>query len=554
MLQHLYIKNYALIESLDIDFHKGFSVITGETGAGKSIILGAISLLLGERADTKAIKPGTNKCIIEATYDIAQFNLKPFFDENELEYIPGECIIRRELSDTGKTRAFINDSPVSVSTLKAIGSQLVDIHSQHQNLLLNDRKFQLKVLDTVAQNSELLSTYTNLYSQYLEASRKLDDFEKILQQKKDNYDYQLFQLQEIDRAKLQVEEQEELEEEYKILNNAGEIKEVLFNADNLLSEEEGGIITKLNNCTRLLESLSNIYAKTHSLSERLNSCSIELDDIQAEISQLLYHVNFDPERQVYVSERLDLINSLEDKYHKANIKELLDFAESLRSEIKLYADSDETLRQMREEKETIFNKAFSEAQRLSNGRKKAIAKVEKNIKEKLLNLGMPNIQFQIKQEVQSQLNNTGIDVVTFLFSANSEMPLQDLTTIASGGEIARVMLSLKAILAAGSEMRTLIFDEIDTGVSGRIAEKMAVSMKEISRNGNQVISITHLPQIAAIGEYHYLVYKEDNGHSTQTHIKQLQQEERINEIAHMLSGTNITEAAVNNARALLSLP
>ena len=290
MLCHLYIKNYALIESLDIDFHKGFSVITGETGAGKSIILGALSLLLGERADIKAIKPGEGKCIIEAVYDISQFSLKKFFDENELEYQADECIIRRELSSTGKTRAFINDTPVSVTTLKALGNQLVDIHSQHQNLLLNDKKFQLKILDTVAHDEKLLSSYTEAYNQYLRARHELEHFEASLQQKRDKNDYQIFQLQEIDKAQLRSGEQEELEEEAKILDNAGEIKEALYKTDSMLSDETNGIVSRLNNCVNLLESLSKIYGKASSLAERLNTCAIEADDIRTEISQLLYHV------------------------------------------------------------------------------------------------------------------------------------------------------------------------------------------------------------------------------------------------------------------------
>ena len=465
MLCHLYIKNYALIESLDIDFHKGFSVITGETGAGKSIILGALSLLLGERADIKAIKPGEGKCIIEAVYDISQFSLKKFFDENELEYQADECIIRRELSSTGKTRAFINDTPVSVTTLKALGNQLVDIHSQHQNLLLNDKKFQLKILDTVAHDEKLLSSYTEAYNQYLRARHELEHFEASLQQKRDKNDYQIFQLQEIDKAQLRSGEQEELEEEAKILDNAGEIKEALYKTDSMLSDETNGIVSRLNNCVNLLESLSKIYGKASSLAERLNTCAIEADDIRTEISQLLYHVNFDPERQTYVNDRLDLINALEDKYHKANIQELLDFAESLRHDIEMNADSDETLRHLREQRDDCHRRAFDLAGKVSSARQSVIDKVEKEVIDNLTDLGMPKIRFKIQHDRQEELGSTGIDVVTFLFSANSSMPLQNLASTASGGEIARVMLSLKAILASSSQMRTIIFDEIDTGVS-----------------------------------------------------------------------------------------
>ena len=553
MLRHLFIKNYALIESLDIDFHRGFSVITGETGAGKSIILGALSLLLGERADTKAIKPGTSKCIIEASYDTSVLDLKSFFEENELEYDASECIIRRELYDTGKTRAFINDTPVAVSVLKALGVHLLDIHSQHQNLLLNNRDFQFKVLDTVAGNKDISDAYSVVYKEYQETAKKLADFENSLQSQKSNNEFRIFQLRQIDEANLKPAEQEELEEESKILNNTGEIKEALFKVEQLMSEEENGILERLSNCSSLLNSLSDIFPRVSSLSERLNSCSIELDDIQKDISHFLYQVNFDPERQIYVNERLDSIIALENKYHKGSIQELLDYAEVLRNEIGMFIDSDETLKKMSEEKKALYEKAYSLAQSLSASRKEAIKKVENNIKEHLALLGMPNIRFEVQHERQEQLSKNGIDVIRFLFSANKDMPLQDMASIASGGEIARFMLSLKAILSSGVPKQTLIFDEIDTGVSGRIAEKMALTMKSISDNGHQVISITHLPQIAAKGDFHYLVYKEDSKKATLTHIKQLQQEERIQEIAHMLSGSNITESAVSNARDLLNL-
>lgn len=552
MLSHLYIKNYALIESLDIDFHKGFSVITGETGAGKSIILGALSLLLGERADTKAIKSGANRCIIEATYDISSLHFKDFFDENNIEYDPDECIIRRELSNTGKSRAFINDTPVAISVLKILGNQLVDIHSQHQNLLLNDRKFQLKVLDSVAGNSSIRQEYSLAYHSFKEACDKLEDFENNLQGRKNNNDYLLYQLQEIDNAKLVDGEQEELEAEEKIQDNAESIKEALFRSNQLLGEGENNILSHLHECIRHMESLASTFPQAQPLTERLDSCAIELDDIQSEIADNLDRISFDPERQNYIHDRLNLIYTLENKYHKENIEELLSFAEGIRSEIQLFEDSDETLKQLREKRQQLLSRASSLAKTLSQTRQSVVRQIQDNICDRLLSLGMPNIRFEICIKPQENLTPTGMDAVTFLFSANKDTPLQDLSLTGSGGEIARVMLSLKALLSQGEKMQTLIFDEIDTGVSGRIAEKMAFTMKDISNDGNQVISITHLPQIAAKGDYHYLVYKEDSQDATLSHIKLLDKQERINEIAHMLSGSKITEAAISNAQNLIN--
>ena len=541
-----------MIESLDIDFHEGFSVITGETGAGKSIILGALSLLLGERADIKSIKPGTNRCIIEATYNISASNLKGFFDEYNIDYDEQECIIRRELSNTGKSRAFINDSPVAVSTLKLLGESLVDIHSQHQNLLLNDRKFQLKILDTQADNTAVYEKYSQAYHTLQEISNKLESFENNLQSKKNNNDYLLFQLQEIDTVQLQEGEQEKLEAEEKIQDNAENIKEALFQSSQLLNEEERSILSQLHRCIHYMESLSSTFPKTISLAERLDSCSIELDDIQNEISDHLEKISFDPKRQAYVHERLNLIYTLENKYHKENITELLSMAESIREEIQMFEDSDETIREMREEKERCYSQALSLAEELSGRRMSVIPQIEKDICSRLSSLGMPNVRFEVQLEKQETLTPSGMDSITFLFSANKDMPLLDLSGIASGGEIARVMLSLKALLSQRERLQTLIFDEIDTGVSGRIAEKMAYAMKDISNNGNQVISITHLPQIAAKGDYHYLVYKDDSGNATLSHIKLLDKQERINEIAHMLSGSQITDAAISNAQDLIN--
>lgn len=552
MLESLHIKNYALIESLDINFHKGFSIITGETGAGKSIILGALGMLLGERADAKSIKPGASHCIIEAIFDLSVFEITNFFSENGLDFDGKECIIRRELSNSGKSRAFINDTPVSVGALRDLGSQLVDIHSQHQNLLLNEKKFQLNILDTVAGNQDLAARYRSIFITFQETARKLELFEENLKQKQDNNDYVAFQLKELEGAKLNSGEQQELEEEAQMLNNAGEIKDCIFRAKNLLSDEETGITKKISECARILQNLSNIYPKITQLSERLDSCAIELEDIEQELSEHCENITFDPERQTFVNERLDILNSLENKFHKKSVEELITLTKDLQNEIELLADSSSILEKLLTEKKELEKEANSLAQQLSTTRLNVIGKVEEYIQERLRSLGIPNIRFVIHLEKEQKPSLNGIDNVTFLFSANKDMPLQDIATVGSGGEIARVMLSLKALLSRNKQMRTLIFDEIDTGVSGRIAEKMALMMKEISNNGNQVISITHLPQIAAIGEHHYLVYKEDFNGKTTTKIRLLSPEERVTEIAHMLSGATLTKAAVSNAKALLN--
>ncbi|MBP3775097.1 MAG: DNA repair protein RecN [Bacteroidaceae bacterium] len=552
MIQNLRIKNYALIENLDIDFHDGFSAITGETGAGKSIIMGALGLLLGGRSDVKSIKPGCKSCVIEATFNLSGFSVSSFFDDNDLDFDGTECIMRRELSATGKSRSFINDTPVNVSLLKELGNLLVDIHSQHQNLLLNDRLFQLSILDTVANNGDIATKYQGIYAQLQEAERRLREFEDRILRQRDNNDYLNFQLNELSQAQLKEGELEELEEESQLLNHAEFIKEKLYRTHTLLTNEDKGIVTKLSECVRHLQELSDVFPKTAPLAERLDSCAIELDDIGQDISSQLEKIQFDPERNAYVNERLDLLNSLLNKYHKSDIKDLIEMTARLRNEVQSLADSDETLKEMRQRRDNLQKEALSLATTLSESRRSVTHTVEKQIITRLQGLGMPSISFRIDiQQNTAQLSPTGIDTVTFLFSANKDMPLQDMAHIASGGEIARVMLSLKALLSANRQMRTLIFDEIDTGVSGRTASQMARTMQDIAHKGNQVISITHLPQIASAGQHHYLVFKEEDAQGTHTNIRELDYPERIQEIAHMLSGAEITPAAVSNAQSLL---
>ena len=549
MLKHLYIKNYALIEQLDIDFETGFSVITGETGAGKSIILGAIGLLLGQRADSKAVKTGCQKCTIEAQFDISRYSLNEWFDENELDIEEGECIIRRELTATGKSRGFINDTPVTVQQMKELGEMLVDIHSQHQNLLLQKTDFQLSILDIIADNEQLRSDYHNTFTEYKKNVRELEELKQMLTDSREKEDLMRFQLEELTAANLTDGEQEELEQEQEAATHTEDIKTALYEADNMLNGE-GATLDLLRQANSKLSSVTSLYAKIDPLSERMESALIELKDIASEVAREAENIDFNPERMAVVEERLDMIYTLQRKHHKNTIAELLQEQEHLSEIISGIDNSDEAIKDKEQLCQKLLDAASKLAEKLSQTRKKASAKIEKDICKRLEALGMPNVDFQIKIE-QGDLTSTGKDVVSFMFSANKGMALRPVAQVASGGEIARLMLSLKALISATVKLPTIIFDEIDTGVSGKIAEKMAEIMKEMGNSGRQVISITHLPQIAALGTYHYKVEKHDTKEITTTIMRQLSNEERIDEIAQMLSGSDITDAAKTNAKELL---
>ena len=549
MLKHLYIKNYALIEQLDIDFSSGFSVITGETGAGKSIILGAIGLLLGQRADSKAVKTGCQKCTIEAQFDISQYNLNEWFNENELDIEEGECIIRRELTATGKSRGFINDTPVTVQQMKELGEMLVDIHSQHQNLLLQKTDFQLSILDIIADNEKLRSEYQSTYSEYKKNVRELEELKQMLSDSREKEDLMRFQLEELTVANLTDGEQEELEQEQEAATHTEDIKTALYEADNMLNGE-GAAIDILRQTNNKLSSVTSIYAKLSPLSERMESTLIELKDIASEVSREAEDIDFNPERMAIVEERLDLIYTLQRKHHKNTIAELLQEQERLSEIISGIDNSDEAIKDKELLCQKLLDAASKLADKLSHTRSKASTKIEKDICKRLETLGIPNVDFQIHTE-QGDLTSTGRDIVSFMFSANKGMALRPVAQVASGGEIARLMLSLKALISATVKLPTIIFDEIDTGVSGKIAEKMAEIMKEMGNSGRQVISITHLPQIAALGTYHYKVEKHDTKDITTTVMRQLSDGERIDEIAQMLSGSDITDAAKTNAKELL---
>lgn len=552
MLKQLYIRNFTLIDTLDIELKPGFSVITGETGAGKSIILGAIGLLLGQRADAKNIKQGADKCIIEAHFDLSKYSLEVFFENNDIEYDAHDTIIRRELTSAGKSRAFINDTPVSLAILKELGEQLVDIHSQHQNLLLNKQDFQLNVVDIIANNNDLLSQYRTAYNKYQETKKKLENLILEIEQNRSNSDFLRFQYEELCNAKLYDGEQEELEQKQATMSHAEEIKSALYEADNSINAEIGGVLSNVKNAKNALKGIMDVYPVAQELQQRLDSCYIELDDISHEISTQLQDIDFDPAELEYINNRLDKIYELEKKYHCETINELLCKIEELKQQLDYVDNSDIVLNELKEQLDIHKKECETKASKLSQTRKKSALSIEKEISEKLVVLGMPNINFKVNIE-KKELGLFGADNISFMFSANKNNPLQAVTQVASGGEIARLMLSLKAMISGAVKLPTIIFDEIDTGVSGKIAEKMANIMKEMGDNDRQVISITHLPQIAALGTTHYKVYKEDTSEATISKMTILNEEERIKEIAQMLSGSDISDAAINNAKELLRL-
>ena len=550
MLRSLYIQNYALIEKLDISFETGFSVITGETGAGKSIILGAIGLLLGQRADVKAIRRGASKCIIEARFDIAAYGMRPFFEENELEY-DEECILRREVQASGKSRAFINDTPASLAQMKELGEQLIDVHSQHQNLLLNKEGFQLNVLDILAHNDAALEKYHLRYGEWKQTERELAELMSLAEKSRSDEDYIRFQLEQFEEAHLVEGEQEELEQEAETLSHAEEIKAGLYRVEQSFVSDEGGLLSYLKDSLNTLNSLQRVYQPAKELTERMESAYIELKDISHEVSSQSDSVEFNPVRLEEVNERLNLIYSLQQKHRAQTLDELIALTDEYRSKLSDITSYDERIAELTARKEEQYKQVKQEAELLTKARTKAAREVEKQLAARLIPLGMPNVRFQIEMGLKKEPGLQGEDTVNFLFSANKNGTLQNISSVASGGEIARVMLSIKALIAGAVKLPTIVCDEIDTGVSGEIADRMADMMQEMGDRNRQVISITHLPQIAARGRAHYKVYKEDSDTETNSHIRRLTDEERVEEIAHMLSGATLTEAALSNAKSLL---
>ena len=550
MLRHLHIKNFTLIDTLDIDFFDGFSVITGETGAGKSIILGAIGLLLGQRADSKVIRNQTSKCIIEAHFDISRYGMEAFFKENDIDYDAEDCIIRRELSPSGKSRAFINDCPVALSTLKDLSDHLIDIHSQHQNLLLNKQDFQLNVVDIIAHNSELLEAYQQQYATYHQAQKRLVQLREDIERNRANADFLQFQFQELDDARLSTGEQEELEQKADILSHSEEIKSHLFQIDNLLSAEGSGVVDHLHSVLEALHALSRHLPEADEMAERVSSCHIELKDLAHDISTKLEDTDFDPALLDSINSRLDRIYDLEKKYRVEHVEQLLELRAQLQTQLDHIINSDDALQTLQEEVDQAEAACRQTAGRLHEERVKAARLIEQEMLERLITLGMPNVRFIVHIQ-PCALCGSGTDHASFLFSANKSQTPQPVSQVASGGEIARVMLSLKAMISSAVKLPTIIFDEIDTGVSGKIAECMAQIMQQMGACGRQVISITHLPQIAALGSNHYKVVKTETEEGTASNMKQLDADERIREIAQMLSGSDISEAAISNAKELL---
>ena len=553
MLKHLHIENYALIESLDIDLDNGFSVITGETGAGKSILLGAIGLLTGERADLSVIQTGKQRCTLEATFDISKYSLETFFNEEDLDYDATECIVRRELSANGKSRAFINDTPTTISVLKQLGNKLIDIHSQHQNLLLGQEDFQISVLDTVAASPKILKEYTDAYEHWSHTCKELKKARTSLAEGQKDEDYVRFLVNELNNFRPQQGEDDALQQECNMLEHAQEIKIALMQGYSLLSEGEIPVIDGIRQVRNQITSISKFFPQAEDLAERLDSCRLELQDIADTLEQEGETIDYDPERLDQVQSRLNTLYSLEQKHHVSSSDQLISIMEGLQEKLDMMDNSEAYLQEMEAAERQARTEVERIASELTKIRGKAAQKVETNIIKSLKQLGMPNVRFQVTFSSTEEPLPLGMDKVAFLFSANLGAQMQNIAQVASGGEMARVMLSLKAILSEAISLPTIIFDEIDTGVSGHIAESMAMIMKQMGLQGLQVISITHLPQIAAMGQHHYKVWKEDTATATLSHISPLTKEERITEIANMLSGSNVTLEAINNARALLGL-
>lgn len=552
MLKSLYIKNYALIDSLEIDFESGFSVITGETGAGKSIILGALSLILGQRADVKSVKQGESKCIIEGSFDISAYDLKSFCEDRGIEYDTDSCILRREVLSSGKSRAFINDSPVGLNDLKELGGQLIDVHSQHQNLLLNDTRFQMQIVDALAGNKDLLSKYKRAYSAYKDAESRLQELREHVQKSKEEEDYLRFQFEALREASLLEGEQEELEEELELLSNSEEIKSSLYKIYNALSEDEHGVVSALKDSLNNASSLTRVFPNSEEMVRRIESAYLDMKDLSAEVERYANDVEFNPERLSEIEMRLDQLYTLQKKHRVSSVAELLALFQELSQKIEKIDSSDSELEELEKEVAEKYKAAENLANQLTNSRKKTIPHLEKDLMDKVAYLGMPNVRFECSMTTNNELGIYGKDELLFLFSANKNVPLQPVASIASGGEISRLMLCIKSMIAGATALPTIIFDEIDTGVSGEIADKMGEVMVDFGQK-MQVIAITHLPQIASKGREHYKVYKVDEEDTTKTNLIQLTTEQRLEEIARMLSGSTVTAAAIQNAKELLGI-
>ena len=549
MLKSLSIRNYALIQQLDINFNSGLSIISGETGAGKSIILGALSLILGQRADKQLLRNKEKKCVVEGAFGIKEYKLQVYFRDNDLDY-EELTTLRREINSSGKSRAFINDTPVNLNILRDLSLRLIDIHSQHENLELTNNLFQLNVVDVFARHSNLVEDYIVIYKLYRELEKKLTVLNNTARQSKQDLDYFQFQFNQLEEAHLESCEQEKLEEELKTLNHAEEIKTNLENVSFILANDENPLLARLFETVQLLGKLKSYFSKAGELYDRLESSHIELKDIAVEIEQLDEEVEHNPSRATEVNERLDLIYSLQQKHRVETVDELISIKEELQKRIDEVTSYDIEIKKLEKELDSQKGKLKNVAAELHKSRLSVIPEMESHLTGMLRQLGMPNGKFRIDHKKTDNYTPTGTDKVIFLFSANKQSDLQDISVVASGGELSRVMLSLKSLITGSSGLPTIIFDEIDSGVSGDIADRVGNILTEMALN-MQVINITHLPQIASKGKNHYKVYKKDEGASTNTYIKLLNTEERIEEIAKLLSGKELTDAALKNARELL---
>lgn len=555
MLKKLDIRNFTLIDHLEMALYPGFSVITGETGAGKSIVIGAIGLLLGNRADAKQVKRGCDKCIIEATFDLSIYHsdvLKDFFEDNDLDYEPEECLLRREVNANGKSRAFINDTPVTLALMRELGEQLIDVHSQHQNLLLSKEDFQLNVVDIIARDRQQLADYRAAFAEYRSAQRRLEELREQIATSRDNEDFLRFQQKELSEANLASGEQEQLEQEAELMSHAEDIKRALHEADYGLSGDDTGIVNLTRSIAAQLRSVADVYPEAQELAERLESCFVELKDISQEISSKVDDVEYDPQRFNLITQRLDTIYTLQQKFHVQTVDELLDRLNAINTQLDNIDNSDEELQELERSVEKLHAVCVEKAVVLTDMRRKSATVVEQELSKLLVPLGIPKVRFKVEVS-PADLSTNGADKVMFLFSANSSTDMQPVSQVASGGEIARVMLSLKAMISKAIGLPTIIFDEIDTGVSGRVAEQMAHIMRDMGKANRQVICITHLPQIAAAGTTHYKVAKQETEQGTVSTMTQLSDEQRITEIAQMLSGSDVSQAAVDNAKSLLAL-
>lgn len=555
MLKKLDIRNFTLIDHLEMALYPGFSVITGETGAGKSIVIGAIGLLLGNRADAKQVKRGCDKCIIEATFDLSIYHsdvLKDFFEDNDLDYEPEECLLRREVNANGKSRAFINDTPVTLALMRELGEQLIDVHSQHQNLLLSKEDFQLNVVDIIARDRQQLADYRAAFAEYRSAQRRLEELREQIATSRDNEDFLRFQQKELSEANLASGEQEQLEQEAELMSHAEDIKRALHEADYGLSGDDTGIVNLTRSIAAQLRSVADVYPEAQELAERLESCFVELKDISQEIASKVDDVEYDPQRFNLITQRLDTIYTLQQKFHVQTVNELLDRLNGIKAQLDNIDNSDEELQELERSVEKLHAVCVEKAAVLTDMRRKSATVVEQELSKLLVPLGIPKVRFKVDVS-PADLSTNGADKVMFLFSANSSTDMQPVSQVASGGEIARVMLSLKAMISKAIGLPTIIFDEIDTGVSGRVAEQMAHIMRDMGKANRQVLCITHLPQIAAAGSTHYKVAKQETEQGTVSTMTQLSDEQRITEIAQMLSGSDVSQAAVDNAKSLLAL-